>query len=153
MLKISFLQILKTVEFSGELTCLDTNYAWIHFRNIFTNVLNTIAPTKSIRIKQRSASWINSTVWTKNILIGDLITIHSPINGSHFQWSIFILNVPDLDYATKSSSCSQKDLQNIRVLYAKKELRRGADPFLVICATTGHILNVLDPSQMNNMIN
>ena len=48
----------------------------------------------------------NSTAWQKNILIGDLITIQSLENGSHFQWSIFTVNVPDFDHTTKTTISS-----------------------------------------------
>ena len=48
----------------------------------------------------------NSTAWQKNILIDDLITIQSLENGSHFQWSIFTVNVPDFDHTTKTTTSS-----------------------------------------------
>ena len=63
--KESFCDILKQVDWSPILSCLDTNLAWLQFKNIFTKTLDTIAPKKSIRIKQRSAPWITPTILEK----------------------------------------------------------------------------------------
>ena len=40
----------------------NVNKAWCHFRDIFTNILDQVAPTKKIRIKQRTEEWINQEI-------------------------------------------------------------------------------------------
>jgi hypothetical protein len=38
------------------------NEAWSNFKDIFTNILDTVAPLKEIRVKQRTEPWITSDI-------------------------------------------------------------------------------------------
>ena len=41
---------------------LNINEAWSNFKDIFTNILDTVAPLKEIRVKQRTEPWITSDI-------------------------------------------------------------------------------------------
>ena len=63
--KESFCEILTQVDWSPVLSSQDANSAWLNFKSIFLKALDIIAPTKLIRIKQRSAPWITSILEKK----------------------------------------------------------------------------------------
>ena len=60
--KESFQQSLLSQDWSSVLLCDNVNNAWESFKSIFVSVLDNIAPVKSVRIKQRTEGWIDSTV-------------------------------------------------------------------------------------------
>ena len=46
-----------------EILNLETaNEAWLKFKQIFTSVINELAPIKSVRLKQRSQSWFTGEI-------------------------------------------------------------------------------------------
>ena len=63
--KESFCEILTQVDWSPVLSSQDANSAWLNFKSIFLKALDIIAPTKLIRIKQRSAPWITTSILEK----------------------------------------------------------------------------------------
>lgn len=69
--KIRSLKKYTKEEFILKLTCADwsqcfyacdINTAWSAFRDIFLSILNTVAPVKEVRLKQRTEPWINSEI-------------------------------------------------------------------------------------------
>ena len=63
--KEAFCELLEQADWSPVLSSQDTNLAWQNFKDIFLKALDIIAPTKLIRIKQRSAAWITKSILDK----------------------------------------------------------------------------------------
>ena len=57
-----FLDKLQEVDWSVVTRCNNVNEAWGMFKNIFTQVLDSIAPVKEIRIKVRTEPWIDDNI-------------------------------------------------------------------------------------------
>jgi hypothetical protein len=49
-------------DWSTVVFCDDVNTAWYTFKSIFVSTLNTLAPVKTVLIKQRSEEWVDSEV-------------------------------------------------------------------------------------------
>ena len=69
MPKLGLLKI--TLDFILKLTCANwdqcfnvcnINTAWSAFREIFISILDSVAPVKEIRLKQRTEPWITSEI-------------------------------------------------------------------------------------------
>jgi hypothetical protein len=58
----NFILKLQSADWSSIFTAESVNSAWIHFRNIFNNILNSVAPVKEVRLKQRSEPWLSSDI-------------------------------------------------------------------------------------------
>ena len=56
--------MLKDQDWSSIFTVDNVNEAWQNFKTIFTQVLDTVAPVKEVRLKQRSEPWIDSEIIT-----------------------------------------------------------------------------------------
>ena len=54
--------LLSEVNWSDVFECRDVDSAWNTFKVKFISVLDTIAPTKQVRLKQRTAKWMNSEI-------------------------------------------------------------------------------------------
>ena len=57
-----FTSKLENVDWSSVLCSEDVNENWSTFTNVFTDILNTVAPVKEIRLKTRTEPWINSEI-------------------------------------------------------------------------------------------
>ncbi len=57
-----FCDVLGKVEWSSVLGCRDVDKAWVRFKELFSKVLDRVAPYKRVRIKQRSEPWINDDI-------------------------------------------------------------------------------------------
>ena len=62
--KTELLDRLSKVSWSCVLDCDDVNIAWNNFRTVFVNIIDSIAPLKETRLKQRSEPWIDDTILT-----------------------------------------------------------------------------------------
>ncbi len=54
--------LLSEADWSGIIDNDDVDSAWSCFHDIFTNILDTIAPVKEVRIKQRTEEWMTSDI-------------------------------------------------------------------------------------------
>ena len=52
----------KTVDWSPVLNCLDVNKKWTHFTDLFMPIVDSLAPLKKVRLKQRSEPWFSSAI-------------------------------------------------------------------------------------------
>ena len=59
---IDFINKLRNVDWSTVTNCTDVNKAWDNFKTIFFEALDEVAPTKSVRIKNRTEPWMNSII-------------------------------------------------------------------------------------------
>ena len=50
--------------------CFDVEMAWDSFKAIFHSVLDSVAPVKEVKLKQRTEPWMNSEI-LQNIRFGD----------------------------------------------------------------------------------
>ena len=57
-----FLNKLHEVDWSSVTECDNVNDAWENFKNIFTPILNSIAPIKEVRIKSRTEPWMDDRI-------------------------------------------------------------------------------------------
>ena len=55
-------QQLDSSDWSGVLYCHDVCEAWSQFKSIFLGVLDVVAPSKEIRIKQSTEPWMSSEI-------------------------------------------------------------------------------------------
>ena len=62
--KTELLDRLSKVSWSCVLDCDDVNIVWNNFRTVFVNIIDSIAPLKETRLKQRSEPWIDDTILT-----------------------------------------------------------------------------------------
>ena len=53
---------LKNVNWSMVTSCNNVNEAWGNFKSVFTNILDSIAPIKQVRIKLRTEPWIDANI-------------------------------------------------------------------------------------------
>jgi hypothetical protein len=53
---------LNEVNWFDIINCDTVEVAWARFKTIFCNILDELAPVKSVRLKQRSEPWINSEI-------------------------------------------------------------------------------------------
>ena len=60
--KESFVQLLAEQDWSSVLGNYNIEESWSNFKTIFLNILNTLAPLKEVRVKQRTAPWINGEI-------------------------------------------------------------------------------------------
>ena len=54
---------LARADWSQCFNACNINTAWSAFRDIFLSVVNTIAPVKEVRLKQRTEPWISSEIF------------------------------------------------------------------------------------------
>ena len=57
---LDFLTKLRNTNWANVTECNNVNDAWSKFKQIFTNILDEIAPIKQIRIKVRTEPWMNN---------------------------------------------------------------------------------------------
>ena len=56
-------ELLQIVDWSPVLDCLDVIYeAWTLFTDVFMPMVDTLAPLKKVRLKQRSEAWFSSEI-------------------------------------------------------------------------------------------
>lgn len=60
--KDTFIDKLSNANWTTVYNSKDVNKAWLFFCNIFTNILDSVAPTKEVRIKQRSEPWMSHEI-------------------------------------------------------------------------------------------
>ena len=60
--KQDFLQNLMTADWSDFYNSLCVNSAWKSFKNIFMNVLDTVAPIKEVRLKKTTEPWMSAEI-------------------------------------------------------------------------------------------
>ena len=53
---------LTDVNWQGVLNCEDVEGAWNNFKTLFCNILDSIAPLKEVRLKQRSEPWFDDSI-------------------------------------------------------------------------------------------
>ena len=61
--KKEFILKLVRADWSQCFNACNINTAWSAFRDIFLSVVNTIAPVKEVRLKQRTEPWISSEIF------------------------------------------------------------------------------------------
>ena len=59
---LNFLTKLRNTSWTLVTNCNDVDLAWSRFTEIFTNILNQVAPFKQIRIKTRTEPWMNKDI-------------------------------------------------------------------------------------------
>ena len=59
---VDFLSKLRNTNWTDVTLCTDVDIAWLRFKEIFTNILNEIAPIKQVRINVRTEPWMNSEI-------------------------------------------------------------------------------------------
>ena len=57
-----FVDELKNVNWSPVYRSHDVNGSWMHFRGLFTTVLDSVAPVKEVRIKNHSDPWMSTEI-------------------------------------------------------------------------------------------
>lgn len=57
-----FIIKLKQADWSNMFTCNCVEQSWLIFQDTFLSVLDSIAPLKEVRLKQRSEPWLDSTI-------------------------------------------------------------------------------------------
>ena len=57
-----FLTRLRNTNWTDVTRCNDVNIAWLRFKEIFTNILNEVAPIKKVRINTRTEPWMSSEI-------------------------------------------------------------------------------------------
>ena len=57
-----FLDKLRKTDWSTVLECVDVNEAWERFKIIFIKILDSVAPVKEVRIKNRTEPWIDENI-------------------------------------------------------------------------------------------
>lgn len=57
-----FKEQLRNVNWFNVLNSEDIDKAWLEFKKLFLDVLNIIAPVKSVRVKQKSEAWFNGEI-------------------------------------------------------------------------------------------
>jgi hypothetical protein len=62
MIKKDFISRLANADWSTCFYSTDANPAWISFKNVFTSVLDSVAPVKELRLRNQSEPWINSEI-------------------------------------------------------------------------------------------
>ena len=55
-------ELLKTVDLSPVINCLDVNEAWTHFTDLCMPIVDKLAPLKKVRLKQCSEPWFSSEI-------------------------------------------------------------------------------------------
>ena len=60
--KDDFQQSLLNADWSSVLICDNVSEAWNNFKLVFLSVIDSIAPVREIRVKQRTEPWINSDI-------------------------------------------------------------------------------------------
>lgn len=60
--KEAFQQHLVGTDWSSVLLCENVHNAWNSFKHIFTSAIESVAPLKQVRIKQRTEPWISSEI-------------------------------------------------------------------------------------------
>ena len=58
-----FVEQLSKVNWFPVIDCDDVDVAWSNFKTMFTCVLDSIAPVKTIRVKQRTESWFDDDIY------------------------------------------------------------------------------------------
>jgi len=57
-----FCERLSAVNWFPVINCHDIDKAWLNFKTLFLGVLDTIAPSKTIRVQQRSEPWFTGEI-------------------------------------------------------------------------------------------
>jgi len=57
-----FCQKLSAVVWSDLYLCRDVNGAWVKFKDIFTSILNEVAPKREIKVKNHTELWMSSEI-------------------------------------------------------------------------------------------
>ena len=57
--KECFVEMLQDVDWSSVYKSVNVNQSWLCFRNLFTSVIDSVAPFKEVRIKHHSEPWIS----------------------------------------------------------------------------------------------
>ncbi len=57
-----FVECLNSVDWSEVTDCDDVNMAWSNFESIFIKILDSVAPIKQVRLKQRAEPWFTSEI-------------------------------------------------------------------------------------------
>lgn len=57
---LEFREKIQLLDWSPVLKTKDINLAWDNFKRLFLSVIDSVAPIKTFRIKQRSNPWFNS---------------------------------------------------------------------------------------------
>ena len=60
--KAEFILKLSEVNWNCVLQCEDVNVAWNSFKTVFVNIIDSLAPMKRARFKQRSEPWFDETI-------------------------------------------------------------------------------------------
>ena len=63
--KAEFILKLSEVNWNCVLQCEDVNVAWNSFKTVFVNIIDSLAPMKRARFKQRSEPWFDETIFSK----------------------------------------------------------------------------------------
>lgn len=58
----TFIHKLKLCDWSSMFMASSVEDSWLHFKDLFLSVLNSVAPTKEVRLKQRSEPWLNAHI-------------------------------------------------------------------------------------------
>ncbi len=57
-----FIQKLTVADWSEVFTSNNVNDSWRHFKDTFLSVLDSVAPVKEVRLKQRSEPWLSNEI-------------------------------------------------------------------------------------------
>ena len=57
-----FIHKLKLCDWSSMFSVSSVDDSWHIFKDIFLSILNTVAPIKEVRLKQRSEPWVDSNI-------------------------------------------------------------------------------------------
>ena len=60
--KDDFILKLSNMSWESVLMCFDVEMAWDSCKTIFHSVLDSVAPVKEVKLKQRTESWMNSEI-------------------------------------------------------------------------------------------
>ena len=60
--KDDFILKLSNMSWKSVLMCFDVEMAWDSFKTIFHSVLDSVAPVKEVKLKQRTEPWMNSEI-------------------------------------------------------------------------------------------
>ena len=60
--KDDFILKLSNMSWESVLMCFDVEMAWDSFKTIFHSVLDSVAPVKEVKLKQRTEPWMNSEI-------------------------------------------------------------------------------------------
>ena len=60
--KDDFILKLSNMSWESVLMCFDVEMTWDSFKTIFHSVLDSVAPVKEVKLKQRTEPWMNSEI-------------------------------------------------------------------------------------------